>query len=60
MGIWHETFVVDRAESIYVGMPLTGLAKATTAVPVTARSDRATDRLTGTTRNANTEEEPPA
>jgi hypothetical protein len=60
VGIWHETFVVDRAESIYVGMPLTGLAKATTAVPVTARSDRATDRLTDKTRNAHTQEEPPA
>lgn len=29
VGIWHETYVVDRAESMYVGMPLTGLAAAT-------------------------------
>ena len=34
VGIWHETFQVERAESIYVSMPVTGLAKATTAVPV--------------------------
>ncbi len=27
VGIWHETFVVDRAESIYVGMPAGGLAR---------------------------------
>ncbi|MFE7628889.1 DUF4188 domain-containing protein [Kocuria sp. NPDC057446] len=47
VGIWHETFVVARAESIYVGMPTAGLAKATSTVPVTARSDRAADRLTG-------------
>lgn len=29
VGIWHETYAVDRAESMYVGMPATGLAKAT-------------------------------
>ena len=29
VGIWHGTYVVDRAESMYVGMPLTGLAAAT-------------------------------
>ena len=43
--IWHETFVVERAESIYVGMPVSGLAKATRSVPVGRRSDRATQRL---------------
>ena len=45
VGIWHETFVVERAESIYVGMPVSGLAKATGWVPVGRQSDRATQRL---------------
>ncbi len=44
VGIWHETFQVERAESIYVSMPVTGLAKATAAVPVGSRADRARDR----------------
>lgn len=44
VGIWHETYQVDVAESIYVGMPVTGLAKATTAVPVGRRGDRAVQR----------------
>lgn len=60
VGIWHETFVIARAESIYVGVPPTGLAKATSIVPVTARSDRAIDRLTGGTSRADTAQEPPA
>ena len=45
VGIWHETFQVSAAESIYVGMPRSGLAKATGAVPVGRRSDRAVQRL---------------
>lgn len=44
VGIWHETFVVDRAESMYVGMPLTGLAKATEHQQAEDGS-RAVDRL---------------
>ena len=44
VGIWHETFQVAAAESIYVGMPLTGLPKATSAVPVGRRGDRARER----------------
>jgi hypothetical protein len=59
-GIWHETFVVARAESIYVTMPPAGLAKATSTVPVTARSERASDRLAGSARRADPAEEPPA
>lgn len=47
VGIWHETYVVDRAESIYVATPPMGLAKATRVVEVGRRSDRATDRLAG-------------
>ena len=45
VGIWHETYVVGRAESIYVGMPPTGLAKATSLVPVGRNADRAAARL---------------
>ena len=45
VGIWHETFQVARAESIYVSMPVTGLAKATAAVPVGSWADRARARF---------------
>lgn len=45
VGIWHETFQVAAAESVYVGMPARGLAKATSAVPVGRRDDRAVARL---------------
>jgi Domain of unknown function (DUF4188) len=45
VGIWHETFQVARAESIYVGMPPSGLAAATNLVPVGKRSDRAAQRI---------------
>ncbi|MBD7993701.1 DUF4188 domain-containing protein [Arthrobacter sp. Sa2CUA1] len=41
VGIWHETYVVDRAESMYVGMPVAGLAKATAAQLVDANSTAA-------------------
>ena len=50
VGIWHETFVVERAESIYVGTKPMGLPKATTAVPITPKGDRAKERMAeGTT-----------
>ncbi|TPW76881.1 DUF4188 domain-containing protein [Schumannella sp. 10F1B-5-1] len=53
VGIWHETFHVQRAESMYVGMPRFGLAGATEHLPVTSRGDRARARYaegrTGTT-----------
>jgi len=44
VGIWHETFVVDRAESMYVGTGVTGLARATRSVPVGSRSETARQR----------------
>jgi hypothetical protein len=44
VGIWHETFLTERAESVYVGMPVSGLAAATEAVPVGARMDTARAR----------------
>ncbi len=45
VGIWHETFQVSRAESMYVSMPTEGLAQATELVPVGPGSDHAKDRL---------------
>ena len=45
VGVWHETYVVERAESIYSGMPVVGLAAATSAVPVARRGETARERL---------------
>lgn len=45
VGIWHETFVVDRAESVYVSTKPMGLPKATELVPVGRRHARAQARL---------------
>lgn len=46
VGIWHETFRVERAESVYVSTQPMGLPKATRLVPVATRHDRARDRYT--------------
>jgi hypothetical protein len=45
VGIWHETYLVDRAETIYSGMPPYGLAAATSAVPIARRGETARERL---------------
>ncbi len=45
VGIWHETYVVERAESIYVATPAMGLPKATAVIPVASRHDRARARV---------------
>ncbi len=45
VGIWHETYRVDRAETLYSGMPPYGLAAATAAVPVARRGEAARERL---------------
>jgi hypothetical protein len=45
VGIWHETYVVERAETIYSGMPAAGLAAATASIPVARRGDTARERL---------------
>jgi len=45
VGIWHETYVVERAETIYAGMPVSGLAAATSLVPVARRGEAAAERL---------------
>jgi len=47
VGVWHETYRVAAAESIYVNSPTTGLARAVGVKPVTTRLDRASDRLAG-------------
>lgn len=45
VGVWHETFLVDRAESVYSSTKPMGLAKATEHVAVGARGDRALARF---------------
>jgi Domain of unknown function (DUF4188) len=47
VGIWHETYLVGakQAESIYVNMPVFGLASATQHVPVGGKKETARDRL---------------
>ena len=45
VGVWHETYLVERAESVYSGMPVTGLAAATSSVPVARRGQTAVERL---------------
>jgi hypothetical protein len=45
VGIWHETFLVERAESIYVSTKPMGLPKATELVEVGRRHDRAQARF---------------
>lgn len=45
VGIWHETFLVERAESIYVSTKPMGLPKATRLVPIERNHDRARARL---------------
>lgn len=47
VGIWHETYVVERAESIYVSTRPMGLGAATGLVPVGRRQDRAAERIAG-------------
>lgn len=45
VGIWHETYEVARAESVYVDMPTTGLAAATREVAVGAGRHGARERI---------------
>ena len=44
VGIWHETYVVQRAETGYRGMPVSGLAAATSVAPVAHRGETARQR----------------
>lgn len=51
VGVWHETYLVDRAESMYVDTPVSGLSAATEAVSITR--EHARDRMAaGRTRAA--------
>lgn len=50
VGVWHETYPVSRAESVYVGMPPLGLAKFTGSRRVGPRGDTARDRQAGRDR----------
>ena len=45
VGIWHETFLIERAESVYVSTKPMGLPKATELVPVGRNHDRARARF---------------
>jgi hypothetical protein len=46
VGIFHETYVLDRHETVYVNMPADfGLGGATTLVPLARRGQRAAHRL---------------
>jgi hypothetical protein len=45
VGIYHETFVVERAETMYAHMPAVGLGAATEAVPVGAGRHHARERV---------------
>lgn len=45
VGIWHETFLVERAESVYVSTKPMGLPKATRLVPIARKHDRAPARF---------------
>lgn len=47
VGVWHETYQVPATgiEVIYNGMPIFGLAKATTHVPVRAGTNTAKQRM---------------
>ncbi len=45
VGIWHETFIAEQVESVYVDTPVAGLSEATSAVAVGRGAERARDRL---------------
>jgi hypothetical protein len=45
VGVWHETYLVERAESVFVSTKPMGLPKATELVPVGRNHDRAQARF---------------
>nr|WP_307487243.1 DUF4188 domain-containing protein [Microbacterium trichothecenolyticum] len=45
VGIWHETRVVERAETISVATPPMGLPRVTETAPIASRHDRARARV---------------
>jgi Domain of unknown function (DUF4188) len=54
VGIWHETYLIGagQSESIYVNMPVFGLAAATRHVPSVGRKETARRRLGGNNSSA--------
>lgn len=47
VGVWHETYLVERAESVYSDTPTMGLARATTRIPVLSKGNAARQRMAG-------------
>lgn len=45
VGIWHETYVVERHEAVYSNMPLMGLARVSKAVPIRGKLETMPERL---------------
>lgn len=45
VGIWHETYIIAKHESVYGNMPLFGLAKASRAIPVKGKLESMRERL---------------
>lgn len=45
VGIWHETHVVERQETVYGNMPLMGLARVSKAVPIRGKLETMPERL---------------
>ncbi|GAB3488744.1 DUF4188 domain-containing protein [Nocardiopsis coralliicola] len=45
VGIWHETYLVARAESVYSATPPMGLARATEQIPVRRSAAAARERM---------------
>lgn len=45
VGIWHETYVVERQEAVYGNMPLVGLARVSKAVPIQGKLETMRERL---------------
>jgi Domain of unknown function (DUF4188) len=54
VGVWHETYQVGRAETLYVDTPVMGLAASTGARQVTGRMEHARDRLRAAGSTAST------
>lgn len=54
IGVWHETYQVPASgiEVVYNGMPMFGLAKATTHVQVGPGSNTAKQRMGAAARSA--------
>jgi len=59
VGIWHETFLVaaGQYETLYSGMPIEGLAKASSSVAAKGHLSSARGRVIGTDQKTRTLEE---